>query len=496
MIAPPVLIPIRHSFVALIVAVLVASVSGWAEPSHADEIEPEPVTDAPVVEKAAPADQPAATPPTDAKAPASHVHEVNPAPRRSVGEVAKDIWTRDKLSGDWGGLRTDLHDHGIDIGLRLSQYGQGVASGGVQTSFEYGARMSYRAHVDLAKAVGTWEGLSIDLHAMTRFGEDILADTGGMVISNTELLMPLPGKYSDSDITGLTINQMFPLYAGHEGLLTLGKLDIIDAVTLFFPSVAYGQEGFWNVNALVTALPWFGAVRGLSMYGGWLASINKEYQMGESAILVTGTENVTTTWEFSDSFKHGVWIAAFHRFLYKIDDKPGYFMLFAGGSTREQVSVESLDFVFKPGAGVTVTDREKKPWNVAAYISQVFWQAEKDPNRKATILIGGTVGPDDPQFAQYNFFTSLEAFGPMASRPKDRMGLSFWYNWLADGFVDTLSNLPVDPIRLRDLWGFELYYNIEINKWLHLTPDLQIVENEFKGDNVAIIPGIRMVMDF
>ena len=46
----------------------------------------------------------------------------------------------------------------------------------------------------------------------------------------------------------------------------------------------------------------------------------------------------------------------------------GYFMVFAGGSTREQVSVESLDFVFKPGAGVTVTDDEKKPWNVAAYL--------------------------------------------------------------------------------------------------------------------------------
>jgi hypothetical protein len=358
--------------------------------------------------------------------------------------------------------------------------------------------MSYRAHVDLAKAVGTWEGLSIDLHAMTRFGEDILADAGGLVVPNTELLMPLPGKYSDSDITGLIINQYFPLYAGHTGLATLGKLDIIDAVSLFFPSVGYGQEGFWNVNALVSALPWFGAVRGLSLYGGWLASINEEYQMGESAILVTGTENVTTTWEFSDSFKHGVWIAAFHRFLYKIDDKPGYVMVFAAGSTREQVSVESLDFVFHPGAGLTVTDDEKKPWNVAAYISQVFWQAEKNPDRKATILIGGTAGPDEPQFAQYNFFTALEAYGPMASRPDDRMGVAFWYNWLSDDYVDTLANPPplFDPIRVRDTWGFELYYNFEINKWLHLTPDLQLVKNATKGDNMAIIPGIRMVMDF
>ncbi len=131
-------------FAALIAVVFVAFLSGTADLSHADEIEPEPVTDAPVAEKAAPADPPAATPPTDAKKPASHVHEVNPAPRRSFGEAAKDIWTRDKLFGDFGGLRTDLKDHGIDIGLRLSQYGQGVASGGVDKNGEYGARMSYR----------------------------------------------------------------------------------------------------------------------------------------------------------------------------------------------------------------------------------------------------------------------------------------------------------------------------------------------------------------
>jgi porin len=356
--------------------------------------------------------------------------------------------------------------------------------------------MSYRVHADLAKAIGTWEGLSIDLHAMTRFGEDILADTGGLVIPNTELLMPLPGKYSDSDITGLTINQYFPLHEGHLGLATLGKLDVIDAVTLFFPYVGYGQEGFLNVNALVSALPWFGAVRGLSLYGGWLASINEEYQIGQSGLLVTGTDNVTTKWDISDSFKHGVWIAAFHRFLWKLDDKPGYFMVFAGGSTREQVSVESLDFVFHPGAGVTVTDDEKKPWDVAVYISQVFWQAENDPTRKATFLLGGTGGPDDPQFSNWNIFAAVEAFGPMASRPHDRMGVSGWYNSLSDDYVDTLADLPINPILLRDTWGFELYYNFEINKWAHLTADLQIVKNEFKGDNMAIIPGIRMVLDF
>ena len=107
-------------------------------------------------------------------------------------------------------------------------------------------------------------------------------------------------------------------------------------------------------------------------------------------------------------------------------------------------------------------------------------------------LIGGTAGPDNPQFAQYNFFTAVEAYGPMASRPHDRMGVAGWYSWLSNDYIDLVSPLA----DVRDTWGFELYYNIEINKWAHLSPNLQLIENEWKDDDLAVIPGVRMVLDF
>jgi porin len=473
------------SFTVLLAVLALALVVGWAGPSRADD--PGPASDVPVPEQAPPDPEPGSP------QAGSHAHDVGQPPDRSAKDWLKDVWTRDKLTGDWRGLRADLHDHGIDIGLRLSQYGQGVASGGVDQNGEYGGTMDYRVNVDLAKAVGSWDGLSVSMHARTRFGKDVSADAGAFALENTGLLMPLPGDYYGTNITGLLVNQIFPLYAGHLGLLSLGKIDILDAVTLFFPSVAYGQEGFWNVNALVSALPWFGAVNGLSLYGGWLASLNEEYQMGQSAILVTGTQNVTTSWSSDPGpFEEGVWIAAFHRFFWKLDDKTGYFMLFAGGSTREQASNDPHDHILIPGEGIVSTD-QKNPWDIAAYLYQVFWQAKDDPNRKATILIGGTGGPDNPQFAQWNFFTAVEAFGPMASRPHDRMGVSGWVSGLSDPFRDLVS--PVAAIR-DYTWGVELYCNFEINKWLHLTPDLQFVQNERGADDVAVIPGIRLVIDF
>jgi hypothetical protein len=166
-------------------------------------------------------------------------------------------------------------------------------------------------------------------------------------------------------------------------------------------------------------------------------------------------------------------------------------MVFAGGSTKDQASIDPNDFAIKPGQGI-VSTKEKKPWDIAVYPSQIFWQAEKDPNRNATILIGGTGGPDDPEFAQWNIFAALEATGPMASRSHDRMGVAGWYNWLSEDFKDLVSPL----VGVRDLWGVEFYYNVEINKWIHLTADLQLLKNKFKGDNLAVIPGLRLAMDF
>jgi porin len=404
---------------------------------------------------------------------------------------AEDIWTRAKLTGDWFGGRTYLSDHGIDIDLRLSQYYQGVTSGGVDTNSEHGGTIDYRLNVDTNKLFGTWKGFSVNMHARTRFGEDVNADAGSFALQNAGMLMPSPGDYHHTDVTGLIVSQYFPFFGGLANI-TFGQLDVIDTVTGFFPNIAYGQEGFWNVNSMVSALPWFGAVRGLSLYGGIGVTINQKHKIPQSGILFTGTQNESTSMgSISDAFDEGVWLAGFHRFIWDMDDKMGYFMVFAGGSTADQASNDPHDFVFIPGQGIEDTD-EDKPWDIALYLYQDFWQAEGDPNRKANFMIGGTVGPDNPQFAQWNFFANVEAFGLMASRPHDRMGVGAWWNGLSDNFTDLVS--PV--IDLQNTYGLELYYNLAVNKWAHLTVDFQLIENERADDDLAVIPGVRAVIDF
>lgn len=127
-------------------------------------------------------------------------------------------------------------------------------------------------------------------------------------------------------------------------------------------------------------------------------------------------------------------------------------------------------------------------WHANETIVKYFLvvSATGNPKRKASVFLGGTVADDTSSFSDRNGFMVIQAFGLLASRPHDRMGVSGWYTSLSDDFKDVADDLG---LRLRETWSIELYYNVTINPWLHLTPDLQCIRNERQGDDIAVIPG-------
>src|SRR5206468_1318840 len=58
------------------------------------------------------------------------------------------ICERPKLTGDWLGLRSVLRCDGITFDANLTQYWQGVQSGGVDHNMFYGGRGDYYLNVD------------------------------------------------------------------------------------------------------------------------------------------------------------------------------------------------------------------------------------------------------------------------------------------------------------------------------------------------------------
>ena len=63
---------------------------------------------------------------------------------------------QEELTGNWGGLRTRWKDKGVVLDSSLTQFYQGVASGGTDTGSEYNGTAQARLEFDFGKLAG-WQ---------------------------------------------------------------------------------------------------------------------------------------------------------------------------------------------------------------------------------------------------------------------------------------------------------------------------------------------------
>jgi len=409
----------------------------------------------------------------------------------------EDVWKRDRVTGDWGGLLPKLDDHGIRPRVIFSQFLQGVATGGQDTGTEYGGTVDWLLDVDLTKFVGLWPGLSVNLHANTRFGNSVQPNAGLTVLPNAPMLLPLPDPYNGTAVTGLTLTQglwqgKLPVFGNNAvAAVSVGKLNIIDLLTNVLPNIGHGTEGFLNVNAMYPAWNWF-RFAFPSQYGAGLFLINTDTHLAQAGFVTIGQDNVSTSWDISDSFNDGAGFIGFGRIFWDIADKPGYVLVQAGGSSKKYSVVDAIDF--DPITGTPLPQIKRGlPWVVTTFLSQDFWHGAGDEGRKAYAMLSGSVSDDSPSFARWAMLGSIEAVGSIARRPADRAGFAGWFTEFTGSLKRELRFVGERP---RNTFGFELYYDFAITRWLYLTADLQLAQNLSKDDGFAVIPGGRLVTDF
>src|SRR5262245_36863251 len=115
-----------------------------------------------------------------------------------VPDYSADIWTRKFLTGDWGGVRTDLANKGVQFGVEWSQYVQGVADGGRDRTTLYGGNFDYTLNLDLMR-MGVLQGALVRFRAESRYGRSVNSASGTVLPINTDAFFPLTDQL-DKDV--------------------------------------------------------------------------------------------------------------------------------------------------------------------------------------------------------------------------------------------------------------------------------------------------------
>ena len=85
------------------------------------------------------------------------------------GTDAGDFWHRTQLTGDWGGARTRLAQHGVFVDLYSTGAWQDVASGGLKTGGSFVQNTQLSVNLDSGRA-GLWPGGLFHFTVESRYG--------------------------------------------------------------------------------------------------------------------------------------------------------------------------------------------------------------------------------------------------------------------------------------------------------------------------------------
>jgi porin len=436
---------------------------------------------------------PPSPPPPTAPMPPSPAVPFDPS-MHLTPEQGREYWDR-YVTGDWWGLRTLLHNWGVDFNLDYFSEMAGNISGGKDnfsgypkgqgTKWEYTDQALFGLDLDFQKMVG-WEGASFEFYVTKRTGNSLGNYTNPQPI---QLIQEVYGRGQTWRITDFWFKQNFfnDLLEWKLGLLNMsqefGGYYAFPFENLTFTSGITGNvAGYsmftWPVSQWGTDLQW-NVNKSLSLRAGIFAFNNYWISSHANSFLRLdnpgGTSGAVLPFEID-------WKPKLHIFG---KDLPGEWVLGAFGNTNHEENSGAAKSVIAgaPGAGPFLGGRSVGDWGVYGSIWQQI--TAPDPERPKTGLstFAGTIYLD-PRTAFQNFqvFTGLYYWGPWCKRPYDSCGIATGYNRIAGNVENAerayIASHPGSGFGVQsNEFVEEIFYSFDVFHGANIQPDLQYIIN-------------------
>lgn len=394
------------------------------------------------------------------------------APAAETGSAqpyAGELFTRSTLTGDWGGVRTDLADKGITFDGDLTQIEQGVVAGGKNGVWEYGGRADLTGHLDTEK-LGLWPGGFLTAELEGNWSGQVNGKTGALLPANTSQLFPLPTG-DNVAVSDLSFAQFLSHYVG----LTVGKLQTVSTGDLNEFAHGKGATQFFNlafnINPVSLVVPYSTLGAGAIV----LPTANPDEAILKFVVLsATGKASTSGFDDFN-----GAIFAGEGRVRTGLFGLPGHQLVGGLYSNRRYTSVDQrLAFVIGNGALVP----KDGTWSMYYNFDQFLYETKKGADQGVGLFGRFGASEGDPNPVQYFYSAGVGAKGLIPGRALDQFGIGYYYGSVKN---PTFQTPLFTRSFLRDEWGFEAYYNVALTSWLLLTPDVQVIGPSQKQQTIG-----------
>lgn len=402
-----------------------------------------------------------------------------PILQRNPSELWQDdIWTRSQLTGDWAETRNKLAENGLRVFGDITQYYQGVTTGGLAQQFKYGGRADYLIDIDSQK-MGLWEGGHLDLRGETRLGQDTNRIDGAVALSNFAMNLPLPNQ----NVTALTGVQYTQDISKGVSVFA-GKINLLDGTP---DSYTKGMRlnYFWNaaMQSNLTRTFLFPSSLGAGF------TVRDDVEPVFTFVLLD-THYTPTTSGFPTLFTNGVVGYGEYQIRTNWFELPGHSAFGFLYSTATRTALDTNPYVLLQGIlSGTPLPTKNSAWTTTYRFDQVIYQDPENPARHW--MLHGDYGLTEGNPNPILWFANLSLVGasPIRSREHDTIGIGYYHLGV--------SNLPILKIHgFGAENGVELFYNAAVTPWFHVTPDVQILDPAQQNNATALLVGIRARISF
>ena len=391
------------------------------------------------------------------------------------------LFTQDRLTGDWGGFRSDLKESGVDIYASATQFYSGVVSGGREQTDAYGGKLDYYMKVEGGK-LGLNPGFFLDVHGETRYGNSVSSLDGALAPSNTAMAFPLPDE-DVTALTGFTITQAL----SEEFAIFGGKINTLDQYPIRY-SGGSGLAGFMNTSLVFNPI----AARTVpySAAGVGVAILRDKLPMFTFTVFDPVERS---TIGFEDLFDTGVLLVPDLVLRTQFFDRPGIFNLGGTYSSKSYTSVDRSAYLSNiPGLLAGAFPQESGSWSAYSSFYQALWVDDTDSQRNWGVFGQFGVSDGNPNPVQYVANGGIGGRSMLPGRKLDTFGAGLFYLGLSNQFQQLAG--PFVP--QENEYGIETFYNYAVTRWCRLTGDLQVVNPSTISFDTAVITGMRLQVLF